>query len=151
MKTDEYFMTKAIEQAHKARAMDEVPVGAVLVKDNELIASGHNSVIRSHDASCHAEIDVLRSAGKALGNYRLVDTTLYVTLEPCTMCVGALVHARIKRLVFGAFDAKTGAVTSATALLDAPLHNHRVDWAGGILEEECVGLLQSFFREKRKK
>ena len=151
MDTDRHFMRLALEQAQLAAERGEVPVGAVLVKNDEILASGHNKVISQHDSSCHAEIDVMRQAGQRLSNYRLVNTTLYVTLEPCSMCVGAIVHARIERLVFGAYDSKTGAVCSAIKLLDAEHHNHKVIWEGGLLEAECGKLLQQFFREKRKK
>ncbi len=148
---DAIYMQMAIEQAKRAHIADEVPVGAVIVKSGEVLATGFNQVICHHDPSSHAEIEAIRLAGQSLSNYRLIDTTLYVTLEPCSMCVGAMIHARIKRVVFGAYDQKTGAITSALRLLDSPIHNHRIEWSGGILEEECVHLLQAFFKEKRKK
>ncbi len=147
--TDEHWMQLALAQAQLAAANSEVPVGAVLVKDNELVASGFNQPISSCDPSAHAEIVVLRAAAKKLSNYRLPDTTLYVTIEPCTMCVGALVHARIKRLVFGAAEPRAGAVVSAAQLLDSDKFNHRIEVQGGVLAEQCGALMQQFFREKR--
>ena len=147
--TDQYWMQKAIQLAHKAEAENEVPVGAVIVKDNQLIAEGWNRLIQSHDPSSHAEIVAIRDAGQVLNNYRLIDTTLYVTLEPCPMCVGAMVHARIKRLVFGAFDPKTGAAGSAMSLIQSDKHNHQIDFIGGVMEAECRDMLKSFFKKKR--
>ena len=147
--TDEYWMQKALQLARKAQAEDEVPVGAIIVKDNQLIAEGFNQPIKSNDPSAHAEMTALRQAGQALNNYRLIDTTMYVTLEPCSMCVGAMIHARVKCLVFGAFDLKTGAAGSAINLIGDDVHNHKIEVVGGVLEGECRELLQSFFREKR--
>ncbi|MDH5471486.1 MAG: tRNA adenosine(34) deaminase TadA [Gammaproteobacteria bacterium] len=147
--TDEYWMQKALELACKAQAEDEVPVGAIIVKDNQLIAEGYNQPIKSNDPSAHAEMVALRNAGQVVNNYRLVDTTLYVTLEPCSMCVGAMIHARVKRLVFGAFDPKTGAAGSAINLIADAVHNHRIEVVGGVMEDECRELLQAFFRQKR--
>lgn len=149
--TDEYWMQKALELAAKAEAEDEVPVGAVIVKDGQLVAEGWNQPIQSHDPSAHAEMQAIRAAGQALNNYRLVDTTLYVTLEPCSMCVGAMIHARIARLVFGAYDEKTGAAGSAINLLSDPVHNHRMTVQAGVMEPECRQILQDFFRKKRNK
>ena len=149
--TDEYWMQKALEQARKAESEDEVPVGAVIVKDNQLIAEGWNHPIQAHDPSAHAEMMVMRNAGQVLNNYRLIDTTLYVTLEPCPMCVGAMIHARIKRLVFGAYDLKTGAAGSVFELLQSDKHNHKVEITAGVLEDDCRNILQKFFRNKRKK
>lgn len=146
---DHYWMRMAMEMAKQAERLGEVPVGAVLVKDNRLIAEGWNQPIRLHDASAHAEIMALRRAGQVLNNYRLPDTTLYVTLEPCPMCVGAMIHARIKRLVFGAFDHKTGAAGSVFDLLQAVQHNHRIEMVGGVMEPECRERLQQFFRGRR--
>ena len=146
---DEYWMQKAIQLARKAEAEDEVPVGAVIVKGNQVIAEGWNRLIQSHDPSSHAEIVAIRNAGQALNNYRLIDTTLYVTLEPCAMCVGAMIHARIKRLVFGAFDPKTGAAGSAIELIQSEKHNHQIEFIGGVLELDCRNMLQAFFRKKR--
>jgi len=148
--TDTYWMQQAIELARKAASEDEVPVGAVLVKDNQLISEGWNQPIQKNDPSAHAEMMAMRNAGQSLENYRLVDTTLYVTLEPCSMCVGAMIHARVKRLVFGAFDNKTGAAGSAINLINDAAHNHKIEVTGGLLEPECKQLLQAFFRDKRK-
>lgn len=146
---DEHWMQLALDQAQLAAANGEVPVGAVLVKDNQLIASGFNQPIGSCDPSAHAEIVVLRAAAKQLSNYRLPGTTLYVTIEPCTMCVGALIHARIERLVFGAQEPRAGAVVSAAQLLEGPQFNHRIAAHGGVLAEQCAAVMQRFFREKR--
>jgi tRNA(adenine34) deaminase len=146
---DQYWMKKALQLARKAEAADEVPVGAVIVKDNQLIAEGYNQPISSNDPSAHAEIVAMRHAGQTLNNYRLIDTTLYVTLEPCSMCVGAMIHARIKRLVFGAYDSKTGAAGSAIELIQSDKHNHRIEVIAGVMESDCRQTLQSFFRKKR--
>jgi len=143
-------MQQAIQLAEKAAAADEVPVGAIIVKDNELIAEGWNQSIQCHDPSAHAEIIAIRNAGSALKNYRLINTTMYVTLEPCSMCVGAMVHARINRLVFGAADLKTGATGSAINLIHNALHNHKIEVQGGVMETECRQVLQAFFKQKRK-
>ena len=148
---DEHWMRNALEQAKKAAAVDEVPVGALLVKDNQLIAEGWNHPIQLHDPSAHAEMITLRQAGIILNNYRLLDTTLYVTLEPCVMCVGAMIHARVGRVVFGAYDAKTGAAGSMFDLLQSAKHNHKIDVTGGVLEVQCKGVLQEFFKRKRQK
>ena len=146
---DEFWMRQALAQAGLAAAAGEVPIGAVLVKGDELIASGWNQPIAGHDASAHAEIQALRVAGQALQNYRLPDTTLYVTLEPCLMCAGAMIHARIARLVYGAHDSKRGVVDSRWEVFDAPWLNHRVEVTGGVLERECAALLKGFFRDRR--
>lgn len=150
LNNDQHWMQQALLLAEKAEQQDEVPVGAIIVKDNKPVAEGWNQPIQSHDPSAHAEMQAMRAAGKALNNYRLIDTTLYVTLEPCSMCVGAMVHARIKRVVFGAYDPKTGACGSATNLADAAYHNHKIEVSGGVLEEACRELLQGFFRRKRQ-
>ncbi len=142
-------MRYAIRLAQRAEQQGEVPIGAVIVKDDQCIAEGWNMPIATHDPTAHAEIMAIRRAGIALENYRLCDATLYVTLEPCVMCMGAISHARIKRLVFGAFDSKRGAVCNALSLTDASFLNHRVNWAGGVLEEECGELLKDFFRVRR--
>lgn len=147
--SDQYWMQKAIQLARKAEAENEVPVGAVIVKDNQLIAEGWNRLIQFHDPTSHAEIIAIRNAGQALNNYRLIDTTLYVTLEPCSMCVGAMIHARIKRLVFAAFDPKTGATGSAIELIQSEKHNHQIEFMGGVLESDCRDMLRDFFRKKR--
>jgi len=148
--TDAHWMQLALEQAQFAAANGEVPVGAVLVKDGELIASGFNQPIGSCDPSAHAEIVVLRAAAHRLANYRLPGTTLYVTIEPCTMCVGALIHARIARLVFGAPEPRAGAVVSAARLLDGSQFNHRIEVEGGVLADACGAVMQDFFRAKRR-
>jgi tRNA(adenine34) deaminase len=146
---DEQWMTRALVLARQAEALDEVPVGAVIVKDNQIIAEGFNQPIASHDASSHAEINALRAAGEALNNYRLIDTTLYVTLEPCMMCVGAMIHARVARVVFAASDPKTGALGGAFNLLEAAHHNHVFEVTPGVLADESRELLQGFFRSRR--
>ena len=149
--TDESWMRYAIRLAQRAETAGEVPVGAVLVKNEKVIAEGWNAVIETHDPSAHAEIVAIRRAGKVIENYRFIDTTLYVTLEPCVMCMGAISQARIRRLVFGAFDEKRGCVCNALNLSDAPFLNHRVEWQGGILEASCSQLLKDFFAVRRKK
>lgn len=145
------WMEVAIEQARLAGAAGEVPVGAVLVRNDELLAVGHNRPIGSHDPTAHAEIVALRTAAAAIGNYRLPATTLYVTIEPCTMCVGAIVHARVERLVFGAREPRAGAVVSAAPVAESGYFNHRLVCHGGLLEAECGGLLTTFFRERRQR
>ncbi len=150
-KPDEYWMKQALELAARAEIEDEVPVGALIVKDNQLIGEGWNRPIQSHDPSAHAEMLAIRAAGQALNNYRLIDTTLYVTLEPCSMCVGAMIHARVSRLVFGAYDEKTGAAGTAIDLINNPIHNHKLIITAGVMEPECRQLLQGFFRKKRSK
>lgn len=143
-------MSQALVQAKLAADCDEVPVGAVLInEDNNLIAQDHNQPIRNSDPTAHAEIVVLRKAAKRLNNYRLPGTTLYVTLEPCTMCIGALVQARIKRIVFGALEPKTGAIESAHQLFDNGFYNHIPMVSGGVLANQCSVLLSSFFEQKR--
>lgn len=146
---DEFWMKRALELAKNAQDAGEIPVGALLVKDNQLIASGWNRSIESHDPTAHAEIMVLQQGGRALSNYRLLDTTLYVTLEPCIMCAGALVHSRIGRLVYGARDFKTGACGSFINILERPGLNHYVDVKGGVLEETCSAMLSNFFKMRR--
>ena len=143
-------MAKALELAHKAEQAGEVPVGAVLVKDNQLIAEGWNQPISSFDATSHAEIMAMRAAGKKLNNYRLIGTTMYVTLEPCSMCVGAMIHARVTKVVYGAAEPRTGALGGAFNLLEANQHNHIFTVESGVLEEESKALLQNFFRSRRK-
>lgn len=146
---DEAWMRYALRLAQRAEQLGEVPVGAVVVKDNRCIAEGWNNSIVSHDPTAHAEVIALRAAGIVVENYRLSDTTLYVTLEPCVMCMGALSHARVKRLVFGAYDPKRGAVCNALSLSDASFLNHHIDWTGGVLEADCSVLLKDFFRARR--
>ena len=143
-------MQQALAQAQIAAERDEVPVGAVLVNSaGELIAAGHNQPISANDPSAHAEIVVLRAAAQKLGNYRLPGTTLYVTLEPCTMCVGALVHARVGRLVYGAAEPKTGAIESAQRLFETGKFNNQPELETGVLANECSALLSQFFAKKR--
>jgi tRNA(adenine34) deaminase len=146
---DVVFMRAALEQAERARTADEVPVGAVLTRGEAIVATGSNAPIASHDPTAHAEIQALRAAGAALGSYRLVDTTLYVTLEPCVMCAAAIVHARVRRLVFGAWDPRAGAAGSTFDVFALPGLNHRVDGFGGVLMEECGRLLAEFFAPRR--
>jgi tRNA(adenine34) deaminase len=148
---DENWMALAIEQAKLAKKIDEVPVGAVLVQDENLIASAHNQPISTNDPTAHAEIQLLRSAGEKLNNYRLPNTTLYVTLEPCTMCLGAMIHARVSRVVFGAYDNKTGVCGSCQDLSTSECFNHTIEIEGGIFADECKALLQKFFEARRKK
>jgi tRNA(adenine34) deaminase len=147
---DEYWMRRAIELAEKAAAQQEVPVGAILVLDDQVIGEGYNCSIMHHDPSAHAEMLALRQGAQQIKNYRLVDTTLYATLEPCSMCTGALVHARIQRLIFGAHDKKAGAVESNEKALDYSFLNHRVSYAGGLLADHCGTLLSRFFKERRR-
>jgi len=142
-------MRYAFRLAQRAEQQGEVPVGAVVVKDDRCIAEGWNAPIATHDPTAHAEMMALKKAGSALENYRLCDATIYVTLEPCVMCMGAISHARIKRLVFGAFDPKRGAVCHALSLADASFLNHRINWVGGVLETECSEQLRDFFRARR--
>ena len=144
------WMEKALALAHKAETAGEVPVGAVIVKDNQLIAEGWNQPISSCDATSHAEIMAMRGAGKILDNYRLIDTTVYVTLEPCSMCVGAMIHARIARVVYGAPEPRTGALGGAFNLLEANQHNHLFEVTSDVKAEESKLLLQNFFRSRRK-
>ena len=144
-------MLAALEQAREAQAAGEVPVGAVVVKDGEIIGAGFNAPITSHDPAAHAEILALRDAAKRLGNYRLPDCVLYVTLEPCAMCVGAMLHARIARLVYGAADPKTGACGSVVNLFAEPRLNHHASVTAGVMGEECAALLRDFFAAKRAK
>jgi tRNA(adenine34) deaminase len=148
---DEKWMALAIEQAKLAEKIDEVPVGAVLVQDDRLIAEAHNQPISNHDPTAHAEIQLLRKAGKKLNNYRLPNTTLYVTLEPCTMCLGAMIHARVSRIVFGAYDQKTGVCGSCQDLSTSECFNHTISIEGGVLANNCKQLLQQFFKNRRKK
>ena len=143
-------MRKALKLASKAESAGEVPVGAVLIKDNQLIAEGWNQPISSFDATSHAEIMAMRAAGKKLNNYRLISTTMYVTLEPCSMCVGAMIHARVSKVVYGAAEPRTGALGGAFNLLEANQHNHIFTVESGVLEEESKALLQNFFRSRRK-
>jgi tRNA(adenine34) deaminase len=146
---DSYWMHHALALAARGETEDEVPVGAVLVQGDAVIGEGWNQPIGRHDPTAHAEIMALRAAGRKLNNYRLTGSTLYVTLEPCLMCVGAMVHARIARLVFGACDPKGGAVSSLCRGFELPGLNHRVEVTGGVLADECGELLKRFFRTRR--
>jgi tRNA(adenine34) deaminase len=148
-RTDIDFMRLALEQAAIAQANGEVPVGAVLVRGDEVVAVGANHPIATHDPTAHAEIEALRAGGKALNSYRMTDTTLYVTLEPCVMCASAIVHARVKRVVFGAWDPRAGAAGSIVDVFALRGLNHRVDVFGGVLMEECGDRLKAFFGERR--
>ena len=150
MLTDIDFMQLALAQATAAAQSGEVPVGAVIVQGDKVISTGRNSPIAGHDPTAHAEIIALRAAAKSLGNYRLPDCTLYVTLEPCAMCSGAMLHARLKRVVFGASDAKTGAAGSVINLFDQPQLNHQTQLQGAVLADECAALLKSFFSQRRE-
>lgn len=147
---DKMFMQHALQLADRAEQQDEIPVGAVLVKNGEVIAEGWNQSISLNDPSAHAEMMALRSAGEKLNNYRLIDTTLYVTLEPCPMCAGLLVHARVSRIVFGAADYKTGACGSIMNLVQDPKLNHQLDVSGGVLALECGNKLSAFFKKRRE-
>ena len=148
---DEIWMKRAINEAAAAQESGEVPVGAVVVRQGELISSGQNRNLRDNDPSAHAEIVALRAAGVALGNHRLEDCEMYVVIEPCAMCAGALVQARLKRLIYGAKDSKAGAVESAMRVLNHPRLNHRMEVTGGVLEEECSLMLREFFQSRRQK
>jgi len=147
---DTHFMELALAEARQAEAEGEVPVGAVVAREGELIAAAHNRPIGLNDPTAHAEILALRAAAEKLGNYRLAGCDLYVTLEPCAMCVGALVHARLQRLVYAAADPKAGAVASCLRLLESPHWNHRVEVRAGVLAEEAAALLQRFFASRRE-
>ena len=150
MISDEKWMKIAIDEAHLAMNENEIPVGAVLVQDNKLIVQAHNRPIKNNDPTLHAEIELLRKAGKKLRNYRIPKSTLYVTLEPCAMCFGAMIHARIERLVFGASDPKSGVCGSTIDLLSESIFNHQISVSGEVLEYECKNILQSFFKLRRK-
>src|SRR4030042_2620816 len=146
---DEFYMRLALEEAKKAAQEGEVPVGAILAKGNRVLAKDHNRCIRLNDPTAHAEILVLRKAGKALRNYRLIDTVMYVRCEPCPMCASAMIHGRISRLVFGTVEPKFGAVESRFKLLQNDSFNHKVEVEKGVLEKECAEILKNFFRERR--
>jgi len=149
MNEDEKWMNLALKQAIIAESEGEVPVGAILVKDGVLIEKAHNQPIATNDATAHAEIQLLRAAGKKLKNYRLINTTLYVTLEPCAMCFGAIIHARVGRIVYGAFDLKTGVCGSCFDLRTLNCFKHKVSISGGVLKNECSQILQEFFKLRR--
>lgn len=148
--SDEYWMRYALSLAEQAERAGEIPVGAVLVQNNQIIGEGWNRSIAEHDPSAHAEMVAVRQGALHLQNYRLLDTTLYVTLEPCAMCAGLMVHSRIRRLVFGAYDAKTGAVGSVINLVQHPMLNHQLAVTGGVLANECGEKLSMFFRQRRQ-
>ena len=149
--SDEVFMDIALDLARQAATLDEVPVGAVVVKDGEIVGRGFNQPIGRHDPTAHAEVMALRDAAECLGNYRLPGCTLYVTLEPCAMCIGAIFHARIARVVFGARDPKTGAAGSVINLFAEERLNHHAEIHGGVRVEECGALLSNFFAARRRK
>lgn len=146
---DTHWLRHALELAQHAETQGEVPVGAALVFNDELVASGWNQPIKTHDPSNHAEIVAIRAAGQQMQNYRLPQTTLYVTLEPCLMCIGAILHARIKRLVFGAYDPRAGAVGSVIDVREISGLNHKLECFGGLLRDECANLLKTFFQKRR--
>ena len=146
---DESFMRFAIIEAQKSKSIDEVPVGAIIVMNNEIISRSYNQSISQNEPTSHAEINVLRNAAKKVGNYRLTGATLYVTLEPCAMCYGAIVHARVSRLVFGAYDPKTGVCGSSINLHEQECFNYTPEITGGVLEEDCSLILKDFFKERR--
>ena len=151
-KTDEFWMRRALQAAEEARELNEVPVGACLIdKTGELLAVAGNRTIIDKDPTAHAEILVLREAARKIGNYRLTQTWLYTTIEPCAMCAGALVNARVERLVFGAHDERFGAVETIFRICDNSSLNHKIEIASGVLREECKQLMQNFFRAKRLK
>lgn len=147
---DERYMQEAIKLAKEAERMDEVPVGAVIVLGEKVIGRGFNRPITQQDPSAHAEIAAMQEAAKTIQNYRLIDCTLYTTLEPCLMCAGAMVHARIRRLVFGAYDKKSGCISSRFPALELAFLNHQICYQGGVLAAECGAMISSFFQNKRK-
>lgn len=149
MEHHQWFMQRALELAATAEAHGEVPVGAVLVLNDAIIGEGYNQVISLNDPSAHAEAMAIRAAGQTLKNYRLVDTTLYVTLEPCAMCAGLITHARVKTLVYGAADPRTGATGTAIEVINHPSMNHKVEVIGGVMADECGEVLRQFFRRRR--
>jgi tRNA(adenine34) deaminase len=146
---DELWMRAALEQAREAQRRGEVPVGSVVVLDGAVVGEGFNQPIESHDATAHAEVMAIRDAGRRLGNYRLSAATVYVTIEPCQMCVGAMVHARISRVVYGTPEPKAGAIESAMRAHEHPALNHRLAATGGVLETECRAVMQEFFKSRR--
>ena len=149
MKTNDYWMKIAFEEAQKGLNANEIPVGAIIVKNNKLIASSYNTSILKSDPTSHAEINVIRQAAKTLQNYRLSGVSLFVTLEPCAMCYGAMIHSRIEKLVFGAFDKKTGVCGSCSNFSELDCFNHYPKITGGVMEAECSKILKDFFQQKR--
>jgi tRNA(adenine34) deaminase len=149
--THEEAMRLALEEAAKARAAGEVPVGAVVIVDDHVVGAGFNQPISSIDPTAHAEVIALRAAARAVGNYRLTGSVMYVTVEPCLMCVGAMIHARVAQVIFGTQEPKAGALISATRAHDMPGLNHRFEVLGGVLEEDCRRMIQSFFEDRRGK
>lgn len=147
---DDYWMSQALVQAKEAALNDEVPVGAIVVLNNEIIGKGFNQPISSCDPTAHAEIIALRDAAKKTNNYRLIEASLYVTLEPCTMCAGAMIHSRIKRLIYGASEPKAGVINSQKKLLDAPYFNHKIEVVAGICSDECSEIISTFFVKRRE-
>jgi tRNA(adenine34) deaminase len=143
------FMRAALDEAKKARELDEIPIGAIVTSNNEIIGRGCNSVIKNSDPTCHAEIMALRDAAHSLSNYRLPEVNLYVTLEPCIMCLGAIFHARVKQVYFGAYDAKFHSCDPNQQLVNNKIINHHTSFKGGILEKECSALLKNYFKNKR--
>ena len=142
-------MRQALELAQQAARIEEVPVGAIVVSNGEVIGRGFNCPIESSDPTAHAEIVAMRDAAQKLGNYRLSGCDLYVTIEPCTMCLGAMVHARIQRVIFGAPEPRAGAFVSNPIMTDAGYFNHKIDWTGGVLEQDCSALIKAFFKRRR--
>ncbi|MGB1328401.1 MAG: tRNA adenosine(34) deaminase TadA [Porticoccaceae bacterium] len=151
MNNDNAFMRQALDLAQQAVSIEEVPVGAIVVANGEVIGRGFNCPIDSNDPTAHAEIVAMRDAANNLGNYRLSGCELYVTIEPCTMCLGAMVHARIKRVIFGALEPRAGAFASNPMLMDADHFNHKIEWSGGVLEQDCSELIKEFFKGRRSK
>jgi tRNA(adenine34) deaminase len=143
------FMQAALDEAEMARELDEIPIGAIVTLNNEIIGRGYNSVIKNSDPTCHAEIMALRDAAKCLSNYRLPEVNLYVTLEPCIMCLGAIFHARVKQVFFGAYDAKFHSCDPSQQLVNNKTINHHTSFEGGVLEKECSTLLKNYFKDKR--
>jgi len=149
LRPDEFWMEEALREGVRAQAAGEVPIGAVVVHEGRILGRGSNRPISSNDPTAHAEIIAMREAGQALGNYRLADCDLFVTMEPCAMCAGAMVHARIRRLIYGATDPKAGAVESVMRVLDNASLNHQIEVKKGVLAGRCMELVQAFFRDKR--
>ena len=149
MDNQQLYMSQALELAQEASSIGEVPVGALVVKDNRVIGRGYNQSIKNSDPTAHAEVIALRDAANTLKNYRLNGCKLYVTIEPCAMCVGAMVHARIQRVIFGAIEPRAGALVSQLKMMDMPHFNHTFDWQGVVLESECGALMKEFFRGRR--